>query len=70
MKLEDFKGAVAGFELYGYRQKKGTIRLDTGEILDKWPDEIEFLGSVYTLEDVIQGNEMGSGEKFENAVYV
>ena len=65
-KIEDFKGAIAGFDLYGHRLKKNKIRLGNGEIIKKWPDEVELLGVTYTLEDVTVCGEDG----FENAVYV
>jgi hypothetical protein len=45
---------VAGFELIGYRQEDGSIRLgnEKGTHLPDFPKEVEAFGVVYCLEEV------------------
>lgn len=45
---------VAGFEIIGYRQEDGSIRLgnDGGTHLPDFPKEVKAFGIVYCLEDV------------------
>ena len=53
------KGDLAGFDLIGRRQDDGSIRLGArgeGEALPDWPEEVELLGNVYTLEEVKKQN--------------
>ncbi|MCA1800539.1 MAG: hypothetical protein LC650_04530 [Actinobacteria bacterium] len=63
--IEEFKGAVAGFELYGHRLKDNMIKLGNGKIIEGWPEEVVLLGWTYTLEEVVE-----HVDGFENAVYV
>jgi hypothetical protein len=46
---------IAGFELYGIRLSNGKIRLGSdgdGDIVDNFPEEVEVINNVYTLEFV------------------
>lgn len=68
--LEDFQNSIAGFELCGWRQVNGTIKLNTKKYIADWPEEIELYGTVYTKEDVIKGNlDERTGAQHENAIY-
>jgi len=61
---------VAGFDLCGWKLKDGSIQLESGSIIAKWPSEVELLGNTYTLEEV-SGNEPDEqGRIFQNAMYV
>lgn len=66
-KLEEFKESLAGFYLFGYRHEDKTIRLTNGSVIKKWPSEIEYMGRIYTLEEV---NTLDENNDFENATYV
>lgn len=46
------RGEIAGFELIGYRLPGEKIRLESGDIMDEFPDEVEVCGATYTLEFV------------------
>lgn len=65
-------GEVAGFDLYGERQDDGSIKLGTASTIPEvpdnrthlpaFPDNVEVLGRVYTLE-FIRGNDEGEWAK-------
>lgn len=67
-------GEVAGFDLGGWRQPSGVIKIDGingHRFIDDWPKEIPFLGATYTLEEVTPGAvKEDTGERWENAIYV
>lgn len=76
--MSDFelkKGDLAGFDLGGYRQINGTIKLSNffhrKRYIKAWPEEISLHGVTYTLENVVDGavNEK-TGELWQNAIYV
>ncbi len=48
------RSELAGFDVIGYRQADGTIKLGSqnGTQLDDFPDEIELNGNVFALEEV------------------
>lgn len=62
---------LAGFDLCGWKQKDGTIKLDDGQTIKEFPKEVEMCGNIYTLEYV---DEVGDGINpkgmFVNAIYV
>lgn len=59
--------ALAGFDLCGWKRADGTIQLGPslsthGEFIEKWPDEVEVHGTVYTFEgEDWQSNGFGWG---------
>jgi hypothetical protein len=55
---EDMKSAfLAGLSLSGQRQADGTLKSYTTDcVLDDWPAEVAMCGNIYTLENVIKGN--------------
>lgn len=63
---------VASFEIIGYRQPDGKIKLGHNEstqvLLDDFPSEVEFLGVVYTLEEKKQNSH--SPNNIEWGIYV
>lgn len=64
--IEQHKGFLSGFELTGKRLPNGKIQSYlTNEILDKWPEEVEAFGHVYTYETVEKG-----ADGYEAAQYV
>jgi hypothetical protein len=55
---------IAGFDLYGTRNNDGTITIghSAPEVtLPSFPDEVELLGNVYTLEFVRENGDDGDG---------
>lgn len=45
---------ISGFELYGTRLPDGRIRIGDadGTIVDAFPEEVEVINTIYSLEDV------------------
>lgn len=70
--MSEFKvgsGEIAGFELCGYVQPNGVIRLDT-RYIKEWPKMIDFNSNKFTLENVIDGHlDDATGEFFQTAQY-
>lgn len=70
--MSEFKiepGEIAGFELCGYVQKNGTIRLDT-RYIKEWPNHVDFNSNTFTLENVIDGHmDEATGTFFQTAQY-
>jgi hypothetical protein len=64
---EDMKSAfLADLSLAGQRQDDGTLKSYSSEcVLDDWPLEVAMCGHIYTLENVIKGN-----NGYESGVYV
>jgi len=67
-------GEMAGFDLGGYRQPNGTVRILGTEINDRiipdWPEEIYLMGCTYTLEDIKEAQYADpENGRWENAVY-
>jgi hypothetical protein len=63
---------LTGFGLGGYVQLNGTIQLlGSNRFIKKWPEEIYFMGTTYTLESIEDGvvDEV-SGVKWQNAEYL
>lgn len=60
------KDFLAGFDLAGQRLKNGLLKAYLGESTMKdWPKKVEMCGHVYTLEDVVYGE-----DGYESAEYV
>lgn len=63
--------ALAGFDLYGYRDNTGKVTIgDTSIQIDEWPDEIVLGDDTYTFEYTQRGNFVEGKGTFENAIYV
>ena len=64
------KHEIAGFDLGGWRDRlTGNVKVEGSDrILDNWPEQIPFMGEVYTLEHVELGTERGN-LSWENAIY-
>lgn len=65
---------LAGFDLAGWRETNGVIRLGSVgsklHYIDGWPQSIYLFGNTYELEDVIDGNvDPQTGAIFQNAQY-
>jgi len=60
---------LAGFELCGWQLADGSIQLESGSFIAKWPKEVELLGNTYTLEDVMDSDSDDKGRIFQNAIY-
>lgn len=57
---------IGGLDMGGYRQPDGAILIAiSGTHLPDWPKEVYLLGNIFTLEDVILGE-----NSWENAIYV
>ena len=55
-------GEIAGFEIIGYRQPDGTVKIpneDAEAVLD-FPEEVRVCGATYTLEGVNKNDEDGT----------
>ena len=61
---------LAGFDLCGWLLKDGSIQLESGSIIAKWPKEVELLGNTYTFEEVTGCEPDAEGRIFQNAIYV
>lgn len=62
-------GHVAGFDISGRRKNNQIELFGSKKIIDKFPNEIEFQGIVYTLENIKEGNTTEKGT-FVSAIYV
>jgi hypothetical protein len=51
---------LAGFDLVGYRQPDGSIRLGSKVIVSEFPPEVELIGVVYTLEEIVVNDKDGT----------
>ena len=64
-KAEDFKPFHAGLNLSAQRRADGLLHpYGAGEPIADWPQELEWCGNVFGLEEVIKGN-----DGFEEGVY-
>ena len=56
---------IDGFDLYGRRLPDGKVELNSGDVLDDFPEEILVIDTVYELEHV-KKNEDESGNVINN----
>ena len=62
---ENLKSFVAGFDLAGQRLPNGKLKSYLSDsVIDDWPAEVELFGNVYTLENVVRGE-----DGYESGVY-
>ena len=69
-KLTDFdKNDVAGFDISAWKTGDGKYRLQK-TIINEFPEELEFNGARYILEEIREGSTNKAGEIYINAIYV
>ena len=69
-RLTDFdKYDVAGFDICAWKTGDGKYRLQKTTI-NEFPEEVEFNGVRYILEEIREGATNKAGEVFISAIYV
>ena len=70
-KLEEVGKFVGGFDLAGWKRPDGKIIsvLRSDQLLDEWPETVEFQDATYTLEKVVSGTIRDDGCVYQNALY-
>ena len=65
------KNELAGIDLAGRRHPSGVIQIVGSErFIDDWPEEIDLLGTTFTLEEVVRGaTDPETGAIYEDAKY-
>jgi len=62
---------LASFDLCGWKQLNGVIKLNSGRFIRKWPEEIYFMGGMFVLEEIELGKiNQETGAVFECAMYL
>jgi len=68
--MKPIENEIAGVDIAGWKDNKsGLITIvGSGRTYKEWPDELELLGDVYTLEDVVSGT-IEETRTWQNAIY-
>ena len=76
--FEPKAGQIAGFDIIGYRQRDGKVKLgdENGELVNDFPEEIQTPYGVFTLETIKKNDEDNTlpedhpGKNIEWGIYV
>ena len=66
--LKNLSNFLSGFHLAGKRLSNGKLKAyigNTEELIDDWPQEVEYEGTTYTLEYIKTGD-----NGYETGIYV